>query len=188
MNYYDYQRMARCKAIEILNHIGINKTPINVCEIIEHMENIILKNDNLDGDDGFTVYFDDFDKFLLCYDGKIGFNRSRFTVAHELGHIVLNHFKYDKVSLKFLDYTANSFANELLLPRFLLEGINGVFTYKEISKYFKVNKPVIDNRLKHERLYNDGFIGECVECKMITFFNDSTSCSYCGLEGCLKEG
>lgn len=92
--------------------------------------------------------------FYIFYNDSfdISEQRIRFTLAHELGHIVLDHFKDDKTSLtrrqlsskKYDEFEAeaNMFAAELLLPKPLLKIEDST---EKIVKKFNVSNSVAEN-------------------------------------------
>jgi Zn-dependent peptidase ImmA (M78 family)/DNA-binding XRE family transcriptional regulator len=58
--------------------------------------------------------------WLIAINSEHAASRQRFSIAHELAHIVLRHNAYaavDDDEAKLLEDQANSFASELLLPR-----------------------------------------------------------------------
>lgn len=90
--------------------------------------------------------------FLIVYDERIGYDkRIRWTIAHEIGHIVLGHLiDFDKTALcrggltekeyKVLETEAHYFACELLSPktiirrfRHLMGDANGIAALCDIS-------------------------------------------------------
>lgn len=80
-------------------------------------------------------------------------NKIRFTIAHELGHYVLNHFEENPVlargdSINLFDTRveeeeANLFAAEILLPSSAVEGDINI---EQVAKYYKVSKQVVQYR------------------------------------------
>lgn len=125
-------------AIELLQDLGIVALPIiprEICKIL----NIFYKEDFLNSFDGTLVYFPNSEN---GYAGYIGVNsniketgKKNFTCAHELGHLCLdignnqeNNFACKKETIENFkndlfssELRANSFAAELLMPRFLFK-------------------------------------------------------------------
>lgn len=98
--------------------------------------------------DGFTVFKDGkYNIFIRKYGTKI--LRQRFTLAHEVGHIVLNHHKVYKQSNKILiEEEANIFAENILMPVDFVER----FRYEDtetIARIFQVSKQMAKVRLAH---------------------------------------
>lgn len=119
--------IARSIARKLLADVGIKKPPVLIKDII----NYIKKEKDL------SVYSwafsDDIDGIQIIENKKasIGYNqtqhpyRQRFTVAHEIGHLLLGHteknFILDLNSKKPEEIEANQFAAELLIPLFFLK-------------------------------------------------------------------
>ncbi len=105
--------------------------------------------------DGFTIYKDgNYNIFISKLENKT--KRNRFTLAHEVGHIVLNHHKLLKHDLiKFNENTkniferqANIFAENILMPVHLVKK----FIYedaKTLSTIFEVSKSMAEIRMSH---------------------------------------
>lgn len=71
---------------------------------------------------------------LLLKSDETNPRRERFSMAHELGHIVLGHDKDDEIS----EREANIFASVFLCPRPILRTI-GSRSISEVSSAFKVS-------------------------------------------------
>ena len=72
-----------------------------------------------EGIDGFTVIRGgDRAQYLLVYRDDISFERLRWTLAHELGHILLGHLRSGRRAAGHgrQEEEANYFAKELLMP------------------------------------------------------------------------
>lgn len=107
---------------------------------------------------GFVLEGDhpDFPYIIGINSQKPYFHR-RFTIAHELGHIFLNHIKKAKILCEkqniLKDETpfereANIFASELLVPTDKLKQIMHYnFSINKLSDFFQVSREVIKYRL-----------------------------------------
>lgn len=88
------------------------------------------------------------DQKLIGYNQKHAPVRIRFSVAHEIGHIRLNHpdgvFEVDTKKDKAYETEANTFAGEFLVP---LDSIKAAFKTcrdcKELAKKFNVSPQVM---------------------------------------------
>ena len=87
---------------------------INLCNIIENLGISIIMIDNKDdkfkGFDGLSEVVDGYP--FICVASNINYYRQRFTLAHELGHLILDidgSLDEEKV--------CNEFASSLLLPK-----------------------------------------------------------------------
>lgn len=100
--------------------------------------------------DGFTF------SGTIYYNSDCTVQRQRFTVAHELGHIMLNHVgKYElanrEVSSKDnpIEQAANVFASRLLAPACVLWGC-GIERAEDIAKKCDISIPAA--KIRMERL------------------------------------
>ena len=101
---------------------------------------------------------------LIIYNIESATSHQKFTVAHELGHIVLNHGdalrdptkNFNRYNFDPKEVQANQFAAELLMP---ISAINyylgevGEYSLERLSRIFGVSQMAINIRLK-----NLGFI------------------------------
>lgn len=104
--------------------------------------------------DGFTMfkYKNGEKKYRICLDPNNIVERKRFTLAHEIGHIILGHFEeyYDKVltssEMFILDKEADMVAGEILMPyRYMLRYYN--WSINGLAYKFHVSKEAAQVRL-----------------------------------------
>ena len=110
---YKYYKIARDRAWQCLIETNINALPINLSQVLDYYH-IKIKS------------FSSNDKQAFIENNSIFLNtqliktRARFTVAHELGHILLNH--------KNLSHSIHSESDNknigLLMPAIVLKEIN----------------------------------------------------------------
>ena len=100
-------------------------------------------------------------EYIIFYDERQDRKLIRFVIAHELGHILLNHFKIDYIgdNIHIIEEEANIFAINLLIPLYMLDKIH-IKKFKDISKIcdiplnflqyvkLKQNKIKINNNIK----------------------------------------
>ena len=117
---YKYYKIARDKAWQTLIETNVNSLPINLKDVFSYY-NINLKTFINSSDEAFiknnTVYFN------KSYNIK----RVRFTLAHELGHILLKHENLTHTVHTYKnieEFQANIFARGLLMPAIVLKEIN----------------------------------------------------------------
>ena len=141
---------------------NINKDNPNVAPLENYIQKtrwklIIYDDEKLKevSKDGFTIYKDgNYNIFISKLENKT--KRNRFTLAHEVGHIVLNHHKLLKNNLiKFnenakniFEKQANIFAENILMPVHLVDK----FKYEDddaLSRIFEVSKSMIIVRKSH---------------------------------------
>ena len=137
MNYNDY-KVARDLAWNVLIECGINKLPINLARIANHYGIYIIKysdsdylrRHNLPNEDGYSRLIDK--KQVIYYNDKKPIYRTRFTLAHELGHCLLGHLDFGETLHRNTEndvsdtreQQANVFARDLLMPATVLHSLN----------------------------------------------------------------
>lgn len=140
------------KAYQLLAELEIAKFPVDPFEIINQLDSLYLaawtelKENTSDSDplllkvrklDAETIVKRGSGEYLIVYDDTIGYlPRIRFTLAHEIGHIIMGHFtEFEKTSLRegvtpaekvVLEREADAFAAELLAPRTILRRFPGI--------------------------------------------------------------
>lgn len=154
-DYYDNERTAYQKALEILYRYKFSKLPIDISRLCSLMgirlgsyktsENLIvsLRLENFMINDGFTAIINN--SYYIFYNSDIT-ERRRFTVSHELGHIAMGHLetenlacmggvtvwnRSDKAEPSDQERFANIFASTLLAPDCVLYDTN-INTQKKI--------------------------------------------------------
>ena len=138
---YSKYTNVRNAAWKTLIDFNINKLPVSVTDICRNAGISLIKNSaaNLlrDGESGISIKQNE--KWYVVYDDHDSRQRIRFTVAHELGHILMGHaLKYGYYTrknniVKPADETsADMFAARLLAPTCVLWGI-GAKTAEQIA-------------------------------------------------------
>lgn len=156
---------AEIAANDFRNYIKIsNKQPISdLINILENLGIIIIQIKNpdnrFDDFDGLAEIVDNIPVIVLLADIKDG-ARQRFTIAHELGHLVLNIYDNELNEEKL----CNRFASALLMPKeatinefgFSREKIN-FFELMAFKNEFKVSYTAIAYRLKDLKIISEYF-------------------------------
>lgn len=128
MDYRLYQK-SRDLAWEILLKEGVCALPVDVLEICRRLGIAVRQYDEPcpDVGDGFSAIIDGVPH--ICIERGRPPRRARFTVAHELGHVLLGHVgKYTLVNREPsshddpVEQAANTFAARLLAPACVLWG------------------------------------------------------------------
>ncbi len=145
----------RQTARKLLADVGINNPPILIRNIIDH----IKKEKDLSiypwafGNDADGIQITEGEKATIGYNQEQHPHRQRFTVAHEIGHLLLGHtgenFILDLNSKKPEEIEANQFAAELLMPLKMLKKDfqNGKKNAKDIAKAYNVSEEAVWWRL-----------------------------------------
>ena len=120
---------AESKAQTLLQDLRIDQYPIPVERIAEHL-GATLRFEPFDGDISGMLFRDD-QRVIIGVNSLDGVKRQRFTISHEIGHLVLHNGrpmfveKHVQVNLRNSvsstatnreEIEANSFAAELLMP------------------------------------------------------------------------
>lgn len=134
------------KASEIANDINVT---------VYH-----LLNNMINSSDGAAIYCKEVDKYKIIYNDYMNNNgRIRWTIMHEIGHIVLNHLKKYEQSIlgrgglseeeySVLETEADFFASLILAPPIVLHNLN-ISTPKDIRRLCKLSLQASKNRYKY---------------------------------------
>ena len=151
-NYKNYQQ-ARDAAWQLLIDCGISSLPVSVSGICRRLGHPLYSYSNAakaierlglseqcKRSDGFTLCQED--KCYILYNDAQPTGRQRFTVAHELGHVVLSHVGEGTYTVRNrepspsddpAEVQANQFAARILAPACVLH-VMGITKAKEISR------------------------------------------------------
>ena len=167
---YEYYKEARNKAWEVLLKCKLAELPIDLGKIADaYSMKVVLytktnlmqlfKEDVLQGD-GFIIN-NNSEKQIYINDKIHNRNRRRFTLAHELGHGILNH-DISKIHYRnnendsqtdMQELEANVFARDILMPATVLAALN-IHTPEEIMKLCDVSRRSAEIRAERmEELY-----------------------------------
>ena len=152
MNYRDYQN-ARDAAWRTLIRFGVRELPVRISDGIRQMDIPLASYSKAESalvklglahlmheTDGLSVQRNG--KFYIFYRGDMTPGRIRFTVAHELGHIILGHLDGKTHTARNrepqkgdapIEQAANVFASRLLAPACVLHELNAL-TPERISE------------------------------------------------------
>ena len=93
---------------------------------------------------------------IIFLNGNMTSDRKRFTIAHELGHIVMHIPFVDRAESRNIEAEANLFAGEFLMPyKDFRKDISSQLTYGRLDllkAYWKVSKQAILYKAKEEKL------------------------------------
>lgn len=143
MYSYGVYKNVRNASWQCLLDVGICELPVRVIQIANFFDVKVVKNSvcHLLQPSQYGISFvDNSDKWVIVYDDHDKLQRVRFTVAHELGHIVLGHPLYDSgnhtrmfdIKRPQVEIEADSFAARVLAPACVLWGLD-LYTAEEIS-------------------------------------------------------
>lgn len=155
-------------ALRTLAEYGSNAVPVDlhaICQRIglevEYSDNINMRLNSTDEISGALCYTDHYTAIINNAQHP---NRKRFTLAHEMGHFVLNHGeKYDHATTLYRkdggiitqhnadEIEANAFASELLMPEHSIYELiinQGIEDISVLAKRFLVSEQAMYYRLK----------------------------------------
>ncbi len=151
----DYKRAER-EALRLLYKMGYDEPPVNPMQIAEQLGIEVKAADFRDRDDVSGMY--DFEKNAIYYNHKDLITRQAFTIAHELGHIML-HKEYVKNNKEYkvllrsphqgdkYELEADAFAANLMMPRFMLDKLHFVGSKERLARIFCVSLEAIKKRI-----------------------------------------
>lgn len=172
------------RAYELLTELDIVEFPVDPFKIIEHFPSWHLQgwmelrastssDDPLNIDkekaEAKTVKLRDSNNYLIVYDDRTeNSQRIRWTLAHEIGHIVLGHLvEFDATALNrrglskedygVLEVEAHWFAAELLAPKTIISRFNFHDNPQGISLVCDISKDASERRLKQMKQINYGY-------------------------------
>ncbi|MBU4000574.1 ImmA/IrrE family metallo-endopeptidase [Patescibacteria group bacterium] len=152
---------ARQMARKVLRDFGISEPPIDIMPVIVQKGYEYIEVDNfLDDVDALFLRNENDGKVYAAVNANHHVNRQRFSLAHEFGHILLNHDlnyyrpyitidnppteKVHTAAESCFETEANNFAGELLVPLDMLKKeFNKTRDLKALSKTFWVSQQVI---------------------------------------------
>ncbi|MGP1411865.1 MAG: ImmA/IrrE family metallo-endopeptidase [Peptoanaerobacter stomatis] len=126
--------------------------------------------------DGFSLskngeFFIFYNTYMNC-GGRI-----RFTIAHEIGHLILNHHFIDDYfeNKDEIEKQADYFAGNLLVPAILLKhNKKFVDRIKLIQDYFNVSEECAINRVQYYNFWNNRIrYSDTFKNRLLSTFNDS---------------
>lgn len=157
---------------DLLNKVGAKAAPIPVEKIAEFLGARIVYEPARQGEEVYGMLFRDKGQPVIGVNSSNHIHRQRFTVAHEIGHLLLHkgdeyidtpkvHYRdfLSGLAIDNEEIEANGFAAELLMPRDFLEKSLQVIGRKKmndphkiiekLSKEYKVSPQAAELRLKN---------------------------------------
>ncbi|MGN0517092.1 MAG: ImmA/IrrE family metallo-endopeptidase [Acutalibacteraceae bacterium] len=181
MNYKKYQNV-RDVVWKILIQENITALPIKVGSLCANLGIIVKYYLPNDDNDGYCTFVNDVPYIFV--NKNCVHSRKRFTIAHELGHLLLGHVgKYNLVnrepspSDKPIEHEANVFASRLLAPACVLWGCE-VKTAADIVALCDISPKAAEFRMKRmEELYKrNKFLTSPLERQVYAQFKNFIKC------------
>jgi Zn-dependent peptidase ImmA (M78 family)/DNA-binding XRE family transcriptional regulator len=142
-------------AEELVEKAGVKRPPIPVEKLAEMCGVLVLERKSPQELSGLVFEYDDAAVIGVNADHHV--NRRRFTIAHELGHYLLEHhdrFHIDVEEGELLGHdwraerAANDFAAELLMPRrFVIDAFKKTHDPGLLAQRFEVSELAMGYRL-----------------------------------------
>lgn len=158
MNYKEY-KVSRDLAWRVLINENVRELPVMVGKLCKQMGIQVRYYTPEDKNDGFSTVIMG-DAWIFVSD-QTSTERQRFTVAHELGHILLGHVgQYELVNREPsqkdnpIEQAANVFASRLLAPACVLWALN-TRTTEEISKLCQISRQAAAYRAERMKILYD---------------------------------
>lgn len=162
---YSTYKQARDTAWQALIDCGISSLPVPLKPIAQYAGAVVVDNAEInalnDNQLGCLAVSDG--KAFIVIDRSVSMHRQRYTIAHELGHILCGHVlqevmlsRRNAIIYTQQEYQAERFAIDLLAPACVLWGLN-LHTPAEISKACSISMQsaaIRANRM--EELYRRG--------------------------------
>ena len=181
--FYAIYRSVRNNSWQCLLDFELTRLPIDLLQITRRAGIRVIRNslvhDLLPGENG-KAYFDG-ERWTILYDDQNPTELSRFTIAHELGHIFLGHelrhTKYagvqEIVEKPVSEKHANAFATRLLCPACVLWGLE-LHTADEIASACRVDPEIAAARAKRmKELYKrNQFLKDPIEESVYEHFRE----------------
>ena len=156
-------KLAQAEALRIWQTLGESKIPVDLNTILDCMVIQILETDlppEIGAKSDGVTQTDKNGNCTIMYKKDVSSERKRFTIAHELGHIALEHLSFDgsssQCSRNSQEKEANAFAGALLVPSKDLKTFmkKGDKSFKEIITRYRVSKDVASIAITDNRLLN----------------------------------
>lgn len=177
MDYKKYQK-SRNMSWKILLKGNVRELPVNIVELCRKLGIAVKYYDKLEqGNDGKCTVINK--QPIILVRQECNRQRKRFTVAHELGHILLGHVgKYELVNREIsptdnpIEQEANIFASRLLAPACVLWGLK-VKSADEISQLCDISPTAAEYRWQRmQELYKrNKFLIDPLERKVFNQFH-----------------
>ena len=152
---------AKSKAHEIWGQMAKQEIPVTLNKIVKFLNIPVVAAEMPSPQiEGFTRTDTNGVGYVIFYNKSSATVRQRFTVAHELGHILMEHLPYignsKQISNKSREQEANAFASCLLIPPDHLKKFvnNNDKTLQHILEKYWVSKEVAIIAIDRNRLLN----------------------------------
>lgn len=177
MDYSRY-KVSRDLAWRILLQEGVTELPVKITALCKQMGIRVSYFEPVDDSDGYSTIF--LGRPRIFVSRNCTPERQRFTIAHELGHILLGHVgEYELINREPspgdspIEHEANVFASRLLAPACVLWALDA-YTAEDIAKLCRISSQSAAFRAERmEKLKKRGkFLVSPLERKLYEQFQD----------------
>lgn len=183
--YGAYQNL-RDAAWRCLSDYKISSLPVDILSVIRQAGIKVIKNSVVHklqlSESGLSLF--DGEHWYIIYDDENTVERSRFTLAHEFGHIVLGHdvrkgfhTRFSKFTIKpQIESEADMFASRVLCPSCILWALD-LHTATEIAKICRVSLAAAQVRAERMKILyaRNQFLKSPLEQQVYRNFSDYLS-------------
>lgn len=154
------KKLVKVLAQKVINGASINTAPVSLQRVIEYLQathDLDVKKINIGNKvSGLLVVCKEIDSeyATIGFNGNQPWCRRRFTIAHEIGHLLLGHTCTNKQDDgTHNEREANLFAGELLVPTgFIKKDFGNSPDLQVLSKLYRVSEHMLTIRLMDVRL------------------------------------
>lgn len=138
---YDIYEQARNAAWQFLIDNHVTSLPVKLSVICKQRDISLLYDYNrkyLSENKRGCTFIDGMNKFNIVLNPYDDVAIQRYTIAHELGHIFLDHFSNQTINSSDMEYQAERFAIDILAPACVLWKLD-LHTAKDISELCNIS-------------------------------------------------
>ncbi|MCS6284411.1 MAG: ImmA/IrrE family metallo-endopeptidase [Nitrospira sp.] len=166
------KRRAELRAYRLLAECGVTQAPVNLERLADYLGATIQRE--MIEDDVSGMVFKHKGRYIIGINDRHPETRKNFTIAHEMGHIVLHQLDQVHVDKKFPvklrddvssqaidphEIEANAFAAALLMPEALLKkDLSEIDCENEDQRNDLAEKYGVSRQAMNYRLMNLGFL------------------------------
>ncbi len=154
------KKFATSEAQKLIKALKIMQAPVSLYQVVEHLKtkhNLqIRKMSELDqGVHGFLskeVDIYDDETFVIGFNDKNSWYKNRYTIAHEIGHLILGH-ECSNGRDKNIEREAETFAAEVLMPKAMFKkDFNLLQNVPKLSEKYRVSQQAVGIKVQTDRL------------------------------------
>jgi len=155
------KKAAKALAQKLIKSAGITAAPVSLQKIIEHLQKTyaldVRRIEAGEKVSGLLVVCKEVDGeyATIGFNGAHPWYRRRFTIAHEIGHLIFGHGCHKSSSGDDVhnEKEADTFAGELLVPTaFIKKDFAKIPNLQELSKLYRVSDQALTIKLMDARL------------------------------------